>query len=288
MSTYILQNELKKLTDLGIDIAVYIRTETDTDTPFKSEVIEKLLAEIPQKIEADGFFLAKGGETRFSIVLSMPARSDVAIVHLTGGKDKKLSRLTNFSETDYWTAKNVSTFYSADGYTTKPPDNGFKVVSTAGNVLRVFEVAIATRIYEKEGCLHFLIVQEVYTGQLYYDEQLKAIMVPREEYPGYENWPSLRQLVTELTDASQLPREVIPNPKDIPPVSKPNRGRMIYFNASTGLGMAKIAGNQVAGVHWKELNIDVPFPYVESGEEIEFEFSHTVKDHKRLVKVTPL
>lgn len=291
MTTYRLANEMKGLADLGIAITVYVNRGKPSSGTFKSEILEAMLAEkTPCQPKENGFLIEESNEAHFYIVLRMPTRTDVAVVLASDGKEKKLSRLSNLSENgaEYLTLKRVATYTIMDGCTTKPPDNSFKVISTANNVLSIFEVGIATRIYKAEGCLHFLTVQEVYTGQLYFDEELQDIMVPPEEYPGYRNWRSLRELIPQLVDKDQLPREVRPISKQIPPVTQPNQGRVLFFNASTGFGLAKIAGGQVAGLHWRELNIEEPFPYMMTGDEITFNNSYTEKGYLKLADVTPV
>lgn len=289
MSTYKLADHMQGLSNLGIVISVYAESGKPSGKEFKSEMLEKMLTErTPCQPEENGFLLREDSEARFSIVLQMPARSDVAVVLSSGGKDKRLSRLANLSKIEYLTVKKVTTEPIMDGCTTKPPNNGFKVISTADNILRLFEISITTRIYQEEGCIHFLTVQEVYKGQLYFDEASQTVMVPEEEYPGYRNWLSLRDLVSEMVDTNLLPHAVTPNPRQIPPVTEPNRGRVLFFNAGTGLGLVRIQDDQIAGLHWNKLDIEEPFPYVETGEEISFSISYTEKGFIKIAGVTPV
>src|SRR3989338_9500114 len=270
MSTYCLAEKMKRLEALGINLSVYDNKEGIL---------------MPRE---DGFFVHESFENRFSVILKIPIRPDVAVVLASSGKEKKLTRLANFSsDGHYLTVRNISTHMTGFGSTTKPPDNSFKVISTADGILRVFEIGIATRSYEDMGCLHFLTVQEVYTGQLHFDEALQKVMVPAEEFAGYQNWLSLRELVAEMVDKDSLPRSVTPAPKPLPPVVGSNRGRVLFFNASTGLGLVKLAGDQIAGLHWTKINLDVPFPYVETGEEVEFSTSYTEKGFLKIADVKP-
>lgn len=51
--------------------------------------------------------------------------------------------------------------------------------------------------------------------------------------------------------------------------------------------MVKIAGDQIAGLHWTKINLNVPFPYVETGEEIVFGTSYTEKGFTKIADVRP-
>jgi cold shock CspA family protein len=88
-----------------------------------------------------------------------------------------------------------------------------------------------------------------------------------------------------MVDIKQLPREITPISKEIPPVTEPNRGRVLFFNASTGLGLAKIADNKIAGIHWRKIQTEEPFPYLETGDEVTFRHSYTENGYIKIAGV---
>lgn len=265
---YRLAEMMTALDSLGIRLSVYRSVESKKGKS-KAEVLASLDEQAPLQPEEDGFLLREDGPTNFFIAVRMPRTKELACAIITGKEEKTLSLLTNFSreENKYVTLKSIPTYPVYGGYSTLPKDNGFRIISVADNTFRMFEVAIASRLFPEEGSLHFLTVQELYQGRLYYDEGTSLVKIPADEYPGYENWPSLKTLVKEMVNPEDLPRNVETSSSSHPVVTEDGRGRVLFFTLATARGKA-MTKDGIADLHWTAIDLEERFPYVESGQEI--------------------
>lgn len=291
--SYNLPEQLKILAQLGITVKAYSFPKYEGP---KKDLLGILRNEEPLQPEEDGFLFREDEKAHFYLVVEMPLSDKLRAVNVSGSENKILTELNNVRDQEQDNnsvfIKGIGTHFVVvngikEGCSTKPPMNSLRIVSTLDNIFKMFEVGIATRSFEKEGCLHFLTVQEVYKGQLYFDTKTERISIPAEEYPGYRNWDSLRDLVEEMTDWRELPISVTPEIPDYSSPQKINEGVVSYFNFSTGMGMAKLSDNCSGGVHWKQIADGKRFPCFLPGQRIKFSGTYTGKMIK-LIDVKPL
>ena len=284
---YRLANELKKLSELDIKVSVYLNSGSK-DIRTKAEIFASIEEKTHLEPEEDGF-LIQANDTRFLICLEMPDTDQLKAVIVLGGNGKELSLLSNFSTNgSYKTLKTVPTYPVYGGHSTLPKDNGLRIISTVGNQLRMFEIGIASRLYVSEGSLHFLAIQELYSGQLFIDENTGTVEVPAEEFPGYANWPSLRAFVLKMVVTADLPRTINPTRHELPEITKDGEARVLFFNVSTGLGKALIKSGVAANLHWKQLDIEERFPFVETGQELIYSGTAQTKTGIQIIGVKPV
>ena len=235
------------------------------------------------KPEADGLvFQGENGVQRaFSLVVTLPAREDIAAVIIQGKRSEFVNRLSPVNvTTDLLTfVRNVSTYQVYGGFSTKPQDNSIRIVSVKNGKLQIFSLAITTRLYDEEKGAHdFLVVQEMYRAKLFrHREELVAedeIVTDSDEYPGFNRWDAMKELVGDMI--SSVEKQVLPifEPRLKSKLKEPKfnnkDGQVIFFDINKGFGFAKTkSGNWY--FKWTQTDTDDRLPYFFTGQKISFD-----------------
>ncbi len=302
---YKLALELSKLKKLGVLVSVKLRTPAEKDKVAILNRVKQSFDKIEGsfnpykdnlKPDADGLvFKGKNQDERaFSLVVSMPAKSDLAAVIIQGKKSESISHLSSVKIGGRLRTfvRNVSTYPVYGGYSTKPQDNSVRIVSVRNGKLQIFSVAVTTRLYDEEwGAHNFLVVQEMYRAKLFrYREELVAedeIVTDMNEYPGFNRWEAMRELVSDMIPLTE--REALPvfklrievEAKDLEFVTN-KEGQVIFFDINKGFGFAKTkSGNWY--FKWTQTDTDDRLPYFFTDQKINFDSI----EESRLVGVRP-
>ena len=285
---YKLAPEIAKLKRLGVSVEVKFRNSTQKDK-------REILSAENVKPEADGLvFQGENGVQRaFSLVVTLPAREDIAAVIIQGKRSEFVNRLSpvNVSTDSLTFVRNVSTCQVYGGFSTKPQDNSVRIVSVKKGKLQIFSVAVTTRLYDEEdGAYDFLVVQEMYRAKLFRSrEEIIAeneIVTDSEEYPGFNRWDAMKELVGEMISPAE--KQVLPvfaarlKSKLKEPKFNNKEGQVIFFDINKGFGFAKTkSGNWY--FKWTQTDTENRLPYFFTGQKISFD---SIKE-SRLVGVRP-
>jgi len=285
---YKLAPELAKLKKLGVSVEVKFRNSTQKDK-------REILSAENVKPEADGLvFQGENGVQRaFSLVVTLPAREDIAAVIIQGKRSEFVNRLSpvNVSTDSLTFVRNVSTCQVYGGFSTKPQDNSIRIVSVKNGKLQIFSLAITTRLYDEEKGAHdFLVVQEMYRAKLFrHREELVAedeIVTDSNEYPGFNRWKAMRELVSEMILPAEKQVLSVFKPrlkvKSREPKFKDKEGEVIFFDINKGFGFAKTNwGDRYFS--WKNTETKDRLPYFFADQKISFDSI----EESRLVGVKP-
>lgn len=278
---YNCHRELKSLGELGLNISVHKKEFLHED--------KKLL-----EPGEDGFItkLFKNMPTDF-IITTEARRSDNLVLATVVGGTRNIQSLKDHTPDDSSATyvKKVAAERISSGFTTKPSRNNFRIFSTHKNKFRMWEVAIVTRILGRDS-LYFLTIQKIYEADMYNDDG--NIWMPPEQYPGYEKWESLQNLLVRMVELDSLldQSEYKPskNKKDKDSVN-PDRGRMLFFNLSGSYGLAEvnIEDFDTAIVYWSQINTNDRFTHLEEGQMVSFGYYNIKENHTiELFRVTPV
>lgn len=290
---YKIAPELVKLKRLGVSIEVKPRSPEQKD---KKEIL------LVESIKPDEDGLIVRGENNiqrfFSLAINAPARDDLAVVIIQGRRSELIDRLspTKIEYNSLTFIRNVSTHPVFGGYSTKPQDNSVRIVSVKKGKLRIFSVAVTTRLYNEEnGAYDFLVVQEMYRAKLFRNrDDLVAedeIVTDTNEYPGFNRWEAMQWLVGKMISPTEKQALPILKPKARVLAKDPelnrSEGQVIFFDVNKGFGFAKTQfGNRY--FNWKQAETEDRLPYFFAGQKIKY--SHMVGDLKQktqLVIVAP-
>lgn len=284
---YNLGSELEKLKELGVAVSVKLRAqEKKLSAPSaKLAVLEKDLQ--PEK---DGLIVVsdKDEPLAFAIVITIPRVSYLGVAIVEGQKKqvRRLSGVGGEGGEGQIFVRLVSTHDVYGGWSTMPRDNSVRVVCTQGGRLRIFSVAVVTRIYMAGGAHYFLVVQEMYSAQLYLDgERIVAderVVTDEDEYGGFNRWEGMRRFVDPMVDKSIL----TPLPKnlgEIPVVgrrrteteSRDGEGQVIFYDVNKGWGFAQTPRGPCY-FHWKQTTLKERLPYFQAGQRISYRGTEAV------------
>ncbi len=277
---YNVSNELAKLNQLLLSVWV--------SEPLKGKVSKMELAQMElQEPKEDGFIAATREKVSFAIrinsLISMP---DIKVVMVGPPKNgSPIDLLGNYGMDDSPVyLKVVPTHEIVDGYTTKPVDNNFRIISTRDNIFRMFQVGVATRIDSSGESYYFLTVQEMYKSELV----LANGRITAPDFPGYEDWDDLKDLISEMVDPMSLSLSKTPTESKMkdPSTFSGNEGQVIYFNLIDGNGRAQTRDG-VQFFHWTQIDIDDRLAYLEAGQDILFSAVQSGAKGTQLIGVRP-
>ena len=167
------------------------------------------------------------------------------------GPARNIQRLADQtpSETYAHHIKLVPTHPDKNGaYVTKDNDfqnNNFWLMNTEGGKLQMWQIGIVTNVAEGYS-KYYLSIQLVYSADMYRGGAF--LFIPREQFPGYENWESLKIFLSSVHDYMTLKpvTEYWPeNPKIT--VLEPNQCQVLWFNQCKRYGLGKIMRNTGGG-----------------------------------------
>lgn len=286
---YSISSELTKLKELGVKVSA--RMQVLGAGRFAKQAILETQSDLP--FETDGLFLQVDKKTSLSMAIVAEAldnpRLAVVLVERVKDQNAKVTRLTPVKTEGgkNFFVRLVSTWelVNGSGHSTKPLDNSLRVVSVEDNFLRVISAGIPSRLRrEKKTADHFLVVQEMYSAKLYRDKAGKIvveddIVTANEEYPGFNKWESMRELVGEMIPLAE--RKKLPLLKSRKKaVSKPllklgqNEAEVIFFDINKGFGFARVA--RVAdgrGIYfnWQNSASKDRLPYFFAGQKVVYD-----------------
>lgn len=284
--------ELAKLKRLGVSVSVKFRAPEEKDKVA-------ILATESLKPKADGLIFKGENKTEraFSLVVKMPTNCDLVAVVIHGKKSEFIDRLFSMRiEKDLLTfVRNVSTYPVFGGYSTKPQDNSVRIVSVKNGLLQIFSIAVTTRLYPEDGAHDFLVVQEMYRAKLFRSlGELVAedeIVTDTNEYPGFNKWDAMKELVGEMISSEKRRSLPVfkPRIKVLPkePIFADKEGEVIFFDINKGFGFAKTKWG-ACYFSWLHTDVEDSLPYFFAGQKITYglmEFGPVGQDrHLSLVR----
>ena len=284
---YKLAPEIAKLKRLGVSVEVKFRNSAQKD---KREILST--ENVEPEIDGLVFQGENGVQRAFSLVVTLPARTDLAAVIIQGKRSEFVNRLSSVNTDNNFRifVRNVSTYPVYGGYSTKPQDNSVRIISVRNGKLQIFSVAVASRLYPDDGAYDFLVVQEMYRAKLFRSrEEIIAedeIVTDSEEYPGFNRWEAMRELVNEMLSREEITALPVFEPRLKSKFKEPKfnnkEGQIIFFDINKGFGFVDTAEGATF-FHWKGTDTDDGLPYFFTGQKISFDSI----EESRLVGVRP-
>lgn len=293
--SYEIASEIKKLEKLGARISVKSRIPGEKN---KSAILDDTTNFLSP--EKDGLILQNNGQgAAFALVAETLNDPKIAVVIVNGqSREKEVSLLSSVKEENGWKffVRLVSTWPVQGGYSTKPQDNGLRLVFAKYGKLRIFSVAVVSRLYDEEqGAYHFLVIQEMYKAKLYRDEKGKIvaeddIVTSAEEYPGFNIWSAMQGLVDQMispAERNKLPllksrRKTTPSPGL---ELGENEAEVIFFDINKGFGFARVADGRGIYFNWQNSASEERLPYFFGGQEVVYDEIRTTDHGEQLIGV---
>jgi cold shock CspA family protein len=258
--------EKSRLLKMGINVSVFenfLETYHNLDIDSNDGLIKTL----PSGTQ---------GSFQIRIVIDGP-HTNVVVPATVQGRQKTITKLKNKSEEksikEYNKNVTAKPLYNKEdnqflGFTTMPPDHSVKIFSVTEDVFRMHEVAIVTRIQEKQAH-YFLTIQEVYRADLFQDRN--KVWISSDQYRGYTKWESLQKLLPKMVEVSSLPnKSEYEHTEKKQKKLKKNEARVIFFNLAEGWGLAITSDRQVANVHWSQIFSKDRFKHLAGNQVVSF------------------
>ncbi len=232
--------------------------------------------ELPMDLRNSGLLGTYSYKTvvKFELVLEVNKSADVA-VFFTQGDARDINFINDRSSDEEMTgffSKNIGTTTDNDGrYTTKNnphQTNGVWFMSFAKGKLKMWEVAIVTKIIG-ELSWYYLSLQLTYQADMFNKEG--ELWISPEQFPGYENWHSLQDLLQEAVDIKLLkPASKYKAAKVKKVKLADNQAKITWFSQSRRYGFAELGDGRTGRLHASQV-LEQEFPAFEPGQIVLFD-----------------
>ncbi len=210
---------------------------------------------------------------KFELILHVEKTVNV-VVFFTQGDARNINLITGRSsdeEPPRFFSKNIGTTTdNGNRYTTKNNShqtNGVWFMSLADKKLQMWEVAIVTNIKDEKSH-YYLSLQLVYQADMY--KKKGELWIPPDQFPGYDSWHSLQNLLQEVVDVKSLKAAARYKAAKVEPVDiADNQARVTWFSQSRRYGFAKLGDGRTCRLHASQV-LDQDFPAFEQGQVIAF------------------